>query len=72
MELLLIKKWNLKSSIKMVNYIKSNYCKPGTLCGLIKTHKENNPIRVIKNGCGTATEYWSIFAKIYSYKEADK
>ena len=57
MELLLIKKWNLKSSIKMVNYIKSNYCKPGTLCGLIKTHKEKNPIRVITNGCGTATEY---------------
>ena len=32
--------------------------------GLIKTHKEINPIRVIKSVCGTAVEFLSIFLKI--------
>ena len=31
---------------KLASYIKSNYCKPGTMYGLIKTHKENNSVRV--------------------------
>ena len=54
------------------NYIKSNYCKPGTMYGLIKTNKENNPVRVITSGCGTAIEYLSIFVENYLYKEVYK
>ena len=44
-----IKKWVELRVLnkKWANYIKSNYCKPGTLYGLIKTHRENNPIKVL-------------------------
>ena len=40
--------------------------------GLIKTHKENNPARVITRGCGTATEFLSTFVEKYLYKEVVK
>ena len=29
--------------------------------GLVKTHKEGNPVRVITSGCGTAIDNLSIF-----------
>ena len=56
-----IKKWQDLKVLdkKWANYVKSNYCKPGTMYGLIKTHKQNNPVRVITNECGTAIEYLS-------------
>ena len=54
---------------KWANYIKPNYCKPGTMYGLIKTHKENNTVKFITNGLGTAIEYSSIFVEKYLYKE---
>ena len=31
--------------------------------GNVKTHKENNPVRVITNDCNTAVENLSIFAE---------
>ena len=31
--------------------------------GLVKTHKEGNPVRVITSGCGTAIENLSILLK---------
>ena len=31
-----------------------------------------NPARVISSGCGTATEFLSIFVEKYLYKEVDK
>ena len=34
------------------------------MCGLIKTHKENNPVRVITSGC-TPIESLSIFVELY-------
>ena len=39
---------------------------------LIKSHKENNPARVITSGCGTVLEFLSIFVKNNLYKEVDK
>ena len=33
------------------------------MCGLVKTPKADNPIRVITSGCGTAVENLSIFAE---------
>ena len=69
-----IKKWKDLTALdkKWVSYIKSNYCKPGTRYGLIKTNKENNPVRVITSWCGTAIEYFSFFVKKYLYKEVNK
>ena len=40
--------------------------------GLIQTHKENNPLRVIASGCGIAIEYLSIFVEKYLYREVNK
>ena len=48
---------------KWASYIKANYCKPGTMCGLIKTRKENNPIRVITSGCSAAIKYTKKYTK---------
>ena len=33
------------------------------LYGLVKTHKEENPVRVITSGCGTSIENLSIFVE---------
>ena len=35
----------------------------GKMYGNVKTHKENNPVRVITNDCNTAVENLSIFAE---------
>ena len=40
--------------------------------GLVKTHKENNPAKVVTSGCGTAVEFLSIFVENYLYKEVNK
>ena len=34
---------------------------PGKMYGLVKTHKVNNPVRVITSGCNTAIESLSIY-----------
>ena len=57
---------------KLASYIKPSNSKPGTMYGLIKTHKENNPARVITSGCGTVVEFLSIFVENYLYKEINK
>ena len=57
---------------KWASYIKSNYCKPGSMYGLSQMHKENNPVRVITSGRGTAIEYLSIFVEKYLYREVNK
>ena len=33
---------------------------PGKMCGLVKTHKVNNSVRVITSGCNTAIENLSV------------
>ena len=40
--------------------------------GLVKTHKVNNPVRVITSGCGTAVENLSIFVERCLYPEVLK
>ena len=37
--------------------------------GLVKTHKADNPVRVITSGCGTAIENLSIFVEKFLYRE---
>ena len=69
-----VKKWE---SLKILNkkwaqYIKPTIAKPGNMYGLIKTHKEGNPARVITSGCGTAIEFLSIFVEKCLYNEMDK
>ena len=50
-------------------FIKPSNSTPGKMYGLVKTHKEGNPVRVISSGCGTAIENLSIFVEKCLYYE---
>ena len=39
-----------------VKFVTPEHSKPGEMYGNIKTHKINNPTRVITSGCSTAVE----------------
>ena len=58
------KPWGL--SDKWIEFITENTnAHPGVNYPLIKTHKVNNPARVITSGCGTPTENLSLFVEKY-------
>ena len=42
------------------------------MCGLVKTHKVNNLVRVINSGCATAVENLPIFVERCLYPEVLK
>ena len=56
-------KWVEKGEITqpLVDCILNVNARPGKNYGLIKTHKPNNPIRLITSGNGTAVENLSLF-----------
>ena len=60
-----IQKWTRNSVLckSWQKFIEPSHVAPGKMCGLIKIHKDNNPVRVITSVCGTAVEYLSIFAE---------
>ena len=60
-------KWVNKGEITqpLLDYIINSDAKPGKNYGLIKTHKPNNPIRLITFGNGTAVESLSSFTESY-------
>ena len=49
----------------LLDYIINPDAKPGKNYGLIKTHKPNNPIRLITSGNGTAVENLSLFTEYF-------
>ena len=51
----------------LLDYIINPDAKPGKNYGLIKTHKTNNPIRLITSGNGTAVENLSLFTEYFSH-----
>ena len=44
----------------------------GKMYGMMKTHKIDNPVRVITSGCNTAVENLSILVEKILYPKADK
>ena len=44
-------------------FIEPSVVASGRMYGLTKTHKVDNPVRVITSGCGTAVESLSIFVE---------
>ena len=60
-------KWVNKGEITqpLLDYIIHPDAKPGKNYGLIKTHKPNNPIRLITSGNGTAVENLSLFTEYF-------
>ena len=54
-----------------VKFITPEHSKPGKIHSNIKTHKINNPERVIPSGCSTAVESLSIFLEKELYQVAE-
>ena len=53
-------------------FIEPSFVAPGKMYGLVKTHKADNPVRVITSGCGTAVENLSIFVEKCLFPEVLK
>ena len=45
---------------------------PSKMYSLVRTHKVNNLVRIITNGCNTAVENLSIFVEKVFYKEVER
>ena len=68
-----IDKWQSNKTLSndWVKFITPEHSKPGKMYGNIRTHKINNPVRVITSGCSTAVESLSIFVEKELYKLAE-
>ena len=68
-----IDKWQSNKTLSNdgVKFITLEHSKPGKVYGIIKTHKTNNPTRVITSGCSNAVESLSIFAEKELYNLAE-
>ena len=64
-ELERIEKWKQNEILdsSWYRFIKPSNAAPGKMYGLVKTHKADNPVRVIISGCGAAIENLSIFVE---------
>ena len=60
-------KWKGKGQItsEIANWVVNVNPKPGAAFGNVKTHKINNPRRLITSCCGTAIERLSSFTELY-------
>ena len=60
-------KWLQRREIspQMASWIVNRKTKPGVAFGNIKTHKKDNPLRLITSCCGTAIENLSAFTEFY-------
>ena len=60
-------KWLQRREIapQIASWIVNRKTKPGVAFGNIKTHKKDNPLRLITSCCGTAIENLSAFTKFY-------
>ena len=60
-----IKNWHSKNILvnKWKSFINPSSSTAGKTYGNVKTHKENNPVRLITSGCNTAVENLSIFVE---------
>ena len=59
-----VNNWSEKWSYIITNgwkeFISSDNCNAGKMCGMVKTHKFGNPVRVITSGCNRVVEILSI------------
>ena len=60
-------KWLKKKQITedIAKWVVNEQASPGTAFGNVKTHKDNNPVRLITSCCGTAIENLSAFTEFY-------
>ena len=64
-----VEKWSQKNILdqKWKSYIQTECSISGKMYGLIKTHKNDNPARIITSACNTAIESLSIFVEKVLY-----
>ena len=55
-----IEKWSDKIHENWKKFIKPDNCKAIKMYGMVKTHKDDNPVRVITSACNTSIENLSI------------
>ena len=69
-----IEKWHSKNILdnKWKFFITPFSSTAGKMYGKVKTHKENNPVRVITSGCNTAVENLTIFVENVLFELASK
>ena len=64
-------KWPEKITEEWKKIITPNNSSAGKMYGMVKTHKKDNPVRVITSGCNTAVEKLSILVEKALYPIAD-
>ena len=69
-----IEKWYARKVIdsSWKSFVSCDSPSAGKMYGLVKTHKVNNPVRIITSGCDTAVENLSIFVEKVLYKEVER
>ena len=55
-----LEKWSYIITNEWKEFIRSDKCNAGKMYGMVKTHKVDNPVRVITSGCNTVVEKLSI------------
>ena len=66
-----LNKWPEKITEEWKKFITPNNSSAGKMYGMVKTHKNDNPARVITSGCNTAIEKLSILVEKSLYPIAD-
>ena len=69
-----IEKWYVKNVIdnSWKDFISCDSPSASKMYGLVKTHKVDNPVRIITSGCNKAVENLSIFVEKVLYKEVER
>ena len=71
-----VNNWLEKLSDNITNewkeFVRPDNCNAGEMYGMVKTHKADNPVRVITSGCNTVVEKLSILVEKTLYPLADR
>ena len=67
-----LEKWSDIITNEWKEFIRPDNCNAGKMYGMVKTHKADNPVRVITSGCNTVVEKLSILVEKTLYPLADR
>ena len=66
-----LEKWSDIITNEWKEFIRPDNCNAGKMYGMVKTHKADNPVRVITSGCNTVVEKLSILVEKTLYSLSD-
>ena len=66
-----LEKWSDIIITEWKEFIRPDNCNAGKMYGMVKTHKADNPVRVITSGCNTVVEKLSILVEKTLYSLSD-